>query len=825
MNQHSLHSLHALFIAVAIAAAPVAAHAVNVLTGSHDGNAGGDGFDTTQSDLYVVAANASFSGNSFNGLFDGSASLLVRGGSFEDNLNCGVQVITSTDSFVVVSGGSFSNNLAGLDVYGARLSINAGDFSGNGAYGLEAHSPTRVNGGSFSNNGSFGIMTFESVTSVYGGSFANNLGADFAAGGATIQIFGTFDRYGSFNGSGSFSGTLARGTAAQTFTFTTFSGGSIVLSDMALLSAVPEPGAPWLLLAGLPLLVRRVRKARHLGWAVPALLAACSGGGSDSEPPADSAALALSGTAATGAAIAGRTVDIKCAAGTASTTTLADGHYSVSVAGGSLPCVARVTAADGSVLHTVAAGSGLAATANITPATQLVVASLAGVDPAAFYAAFNATAAGAAAVATAQSAVLAMLKDAGIDLSGVGDLITATLVAKTASSAGNAYDAGLDALASTLADSGTSLATLTSAVAGTGTGIGSSASLPPEMLLEPAAANCAALRSGRFRWVSPRAHGTLADQIDLVTINARTLLVTRGDGSSETWVASGACSFSGDGGRLEVAVSPAGVLLARSTSDNGVSYRTGLAFREQTHTLAQLAGSWNFIGMQLNAAATAFTGVAGSGALDAAGVQSGVSWCQNDTTWSVKTADCHAVTTGLPSLAVDSSGGFAVVDAASGAVSGRAFLYRAGPLAQSSLMLALISGDGSFQLRTKQRVNALPAVGAVTTSWNLYMNNQIASTQTLASSSTVSTIVSVDTAAASWLRIQKNLGGSNDHNETVFANNPRDGYNLRPAGSSTAPNGTVVTFNEWTSLPMAGMGVSALMLPSPKIFAFAASQP
>jgi hypothetical protein len=64
-----------------------------------------------------------------------------------------------------------------------------------------------------------------------------------------------------------------------------------------------------------------------------ALLGACGGGSSD-QPAAGPTPLALTGVAATGAAIAGQTVEAKCSTGTGTATSNADGSYTISVDGG-----------------------------------------------------------------------------------------------------------------------------------------------------------------------------------------------------------------------------------------------------------------------------------------------------------------------------------------------------------------------------------------------------------------------------------------------------------------------------------------------------------
>ncbi|MFM0619415.1 hypothetical protein PQR37_35765 [Paraburkholderia nemoris] len=117
-----------------------------------------------------------------------------------------------------------------------------------------------------------------------------------------------------------------------------------------------------------------------LGASLCAALAACGGGGSNSgtNSAADTTpGVTTNGTAAVGAPIVGGTVSLKCASGaTASTTTAADGTYSVTLKSADYPCVAQVVGgqANGvalaSALHSVAAAPG---TTNVTPLTDLIV--------------------------------------------------------------------------------------------------------------------------------------------------------------------------------------------------------------------------------------------------------------------------------------------------------------------------------------------------------------------------------------------------------------------------------------------------------------------
>lgn len=574
---------------------------------------------------------------------------------------------------------------------------------------------------------------------------------------------------------------------------------------------------------------------------LPALLAACGGGGSDSTAttPTTPTALTLTGTAATGAAIGGGKVSAKCAAGTADTpTTLSDGSYRISVTGGALPCVLQVTSADGATtLYSVATGSGASATANITPLTQLVVASLTGTDPAAYFGSFDAGAAAAVtstAVSTAQTAVVTTLAAAGIDIGTIGDLLTGTVTPATSSTAGNAYDQALDALAAKLAatvdSSGAALtlATLTTTVAATSTtaptttSTSVTASLPADLLLKPAASTCAALRSGSYRVVLPAAGQTLAAQTGKITIDAATLGIIYTDGSSGTWVphATEACHFTDDAGKSDVVVSQAGVIVARSLDDNGTTYHLALAFPEQTHTLAELEGNWNTLGMQYDSPSAAYIGAAATGTLSATGALTAVSICEGtNAAWSVAT--CTAQTSDFPTFQLNADGGFDMLDAGATVASGRTFAYRSG---SGDLMMVHVDADGSFEVRTRQRTNDLPVVGRVSTSWDLRFTNKWLGTPAVSEST--NTVSAIDATAGSFTRLAKTVGGTDEHLETVLVNSPRNGYNFRAAATVTGTDGvTPVQVTEWTNLGLRGMGLNALVRPAQKQFMFSVQQP
>ncbi|PMX95493.1 hypothetical protein C1X54_38495, partial [Pseudomonas sp. GW460-13] len=77
-----------------------------------------------------------------------------------------------------------------------------------------------------------------------------------------------------------------------------------------------------------------------------------------------------------GAALPNATVQAKCANGSGTATTAADGTFTISIPDATRPCVLSVTTPDGTILHSVVeAGTGTTAAANITPLTELITAS------------------------------------------------------------------------------------------------------------------------------------------------------------------------------------------------------------------------------------------------------------------------------------------------------------------------------------------------------------------------------------------------------------------------------------------------------------------
>jgi hypothetical protein len=218
----------------------------------------------------------------------------------------------------------------------------------------------------------------------------------------------------------------------------------------------------------------RIFKSAAFATLTAAVLAACGGG--DSAPAATST---VSGTAATGAAIASGTVTLKCVGGsTSAATTGTDGSFTVDVTSVTLPCVAKVeyknAAGATAQLYSLITAAG---TANITPLTNLLVAKLSGSSAASAFDGFTATtgkALTAAQIKTAADAVRAYLVTLGVDVTNFpADPIGTKFVAKNGSTDGDAADKLLDALKTklgtkSLADAETEINKSTTSTGATG---------------------------------------------------------------------------------------------------------------------------------------------------------------------------------------------------------------------------------------------------------------------------------------------------------------------------------------------------------------------
>lgn len=190
-----------------------------------------------------------------------------------------------------------------------------------------------------------------------------------------------------------------------------------------------------------------------LSFLVASGLAGCGGGGGGGgNTPSAAMDLVINGTVATGLAVANASVSAKCQAGTGKAVSAADGSFQMSIAGGQLPCALEaLDPIANRKMHTLAVGSGLLATANITPLTDLVAARMASGDPNAFFTSFGASIAKTITPAMVQTAMSDVTIALGctIDTTKLGDFMSTAMKAATAANpnGGDAMDKMLDSLA------------------------------------------------------------------------------------------------------------------------------------------------------------------------------------------------------------------------------------------------------------------------------------------------------------------------------------------------------------------------------------------
>ena len=187
--------------------------------------------------------------------------------------------------------------------------------------------------------------------------------------------------------------------------------------------------------------------------AMLSLVAACGGGSgsvtSTTPPPGPS----FFGTAATGMAISGASVNVKCVGGTGSAKTAVDGTFDVKLAAGALPCVLEVIdTVSNRKLHALSVAGGRI---NLTPLTEMLSTRLMRADMTMVFASPDATAISKAMtpenIGAAENEIAKAL-DGWVDTSRVSDFFGMQLKAATAAnpSSGDAHDKVLDTLGAKL---------------------------------------------------------------------------------------------------------------------------------------------------------------------------------------------------------------------------------------------------------------------------------------------------------------------------------------------------------------------------------------
>lgn len=510
------------------------------------------------------------------------------------------------------------------------------------------------------------------------------------------------------------------------------------------------------------------------------VLTACGGGGGDSAPAVTTTK--ISGTAAVGAAVPNATVLAKCATGSGSATTAANGTFTVSIDNAVRPCVLSVpaTAPDGSAmtLHSIVeAGTGTAPVANITPLTELVVAALANGDTNAFFSNFDGAAQARvtpANVTTALASLVTTLKPV-LDLSNV-DPIKAQLVAANGANAGNALDQLLDRLGEQLKKAQTTLAQLSAAV---GNNAGAAAI---QTILQTASETCSGLRTGDYLAATPI--GVLPVHVD-----ATTLTLTQPNGQGGTLSVQlvpfpqQACRFTASAGGAvsDIQVSPSGVMLARNVPGQGSpAVLPNLVVPAQSLSVADLAGNWNALGFETSGGTYQPTrvkltfgadGKALAGA-DCAGLDSCTSWPANE----------------LPRLSAQPGGGFALTDSFGTA-------YVAAFKGTDGQVSAVISSASGLIVGAKQVVRPMPVVGAKSSYWDLTFFGDLS----VNVGAGATEITAVDAASSTYTRKR------NDNRvDTWVQNKPADGLRYRAPSSDT-------TIREGISLVLGNTGVAVMI--------------
>ena len=513
----------------------------------------------------------------------------------------------------------------------------------------------------------------------------------------------------------------------------------------------------------------------------------------------------LSGVAASAAAWSGATVEARCggvgAAVTATTMTASDGSYALAINLANLPCMLRVTGSDGRQLHALAAGagSGTKSSVQITPMTELGIAYLSGRSPSQVYPSFPDSlpaATSTASARTAGDAVTATINAAGLDFSPVGDLFSAALVPGPG---GNLHGQTLAQLAAAMTG-GLTQAALTDAITRTTASAKAAGtpSLPVELLLRPAASNCSTLRSGSYRAVT----SDVDEPFFLVNFDATTLRFTASDGSSSwTIQADGHCRYKENGGSQYV-VSDAGVIASHLEMEGGI-LRGAVMFPEQTHSLADIAGTWNGLALEDQSAdgmgwihASELT-IAGNGQV------TGLVYCGKDA--GKLASDCLIATTaaqGLPNMAfsVNAAGGFNLTNTTQNYVD-RTFLYRSG---SGHWMSAT---GGHLSLGTPRRSRELPSVGLVQAFWNLGVSTGYVANSPLTEGH--HTVASVDAAAGTYTRhtlINGSTGATRP--ERLEVNRFREGFVHRIPEAVAGSDGSAQTVGEFVALPLTGAGLN-----------------
>lgn len=556
-------------------------------------------------------------------------------------------------------------------------------------------------------------------------------------------------------------------------------------------------------------------KVVHLSLAAAAaLLVAGCGGGGGSAPAPQVASVNLSGTAAVGAALAGADVQIKCAEGSGTTTTTSTGGYTVSIDGGKLPCIIKVTGTAPSgaavTLHSVAepaaadASGDTTVVANVTPVTEMIVAQLMEDMPENSFANFDPALVTAEALSSATTVIVDALKTAGIDLTSIGDPLKATLVPATGTTAGNAYDILLDNLGDQV--SVEALPLLVNQIA-TASATDSTATLDAAISAVAGGGmeGCPAVLSGKYRTVEYYGRTSVRE----VDFKNKKFMSGNGVDSYDIvidpakpceFVASG--TINGTTSVFHVAMGPNGVgaFRAQQTAPSVTPGVTGYIFPVQAHDATALAGTWTFLqsGYDPDEGHVHWLGEA---------IISGTTaqFCDFD-----KSAGWGCLESSKMSLniAARSDGGFDIQEGTD--TPAQLYAYRApnGSVNVFGTTNAAGTTGSTVQqtsiVMTKRVAFPLREVGSVSKSWDVDTIVRSTGRVTVVPTPQSNTVTAVDASTGAVTRHRD----SDCRVDTIFYNKPIAGIVMRDAGTYTNCAGTTQGLSAVYILPLSGLGVT-----------------
>ncbi len=426
-------------------------------------------------------------------------------------------------------------------------------------------------------------------------------------------------------------------------------------------------------------------------------------------PPAFTS-ITLNGIAATDAAMASATINAKCAVGSGTSLSNAEGAYSITIQGGQFPCVVKAKSADETTeLHAAAETSSLnLITANITPLTELVLTKLHG---------------------TAASDLFANLethkeKINNINLAVATDKIRtalthlttvpsidphkAVLVAANGSITGNAHDKVLDALRDSLAKANIKLSDLATLIAKTPDNLIAEAvrkllpvtpTTPTTSTPLPPVATCASLKSGIFQVVEPAS----TNSVYTLTVDTARQTVTSPLGTEP--YTNQDCLLKGSLSGTNIALGPQGAGVMRTSQGT-----LAAVFPKQDVTLAELQGNWTYVsrGKIVGTSNTNYSSSWGRQSIDNSGRLLSREQCTN--------SSCQVLST-TSTYTKNSDGSFS--DS-----SGRHYVFKAASGAIAMISIATVGGDkGILSFAVKGLISDLPLVGQEQNSYEIMLTN------------------------------------------------------------------------------------------------------